>query len=295
VVEASRIPRLAIRDRLAERYRRGSWMARRAIKQLRAGRKNVSQLPIVFANAIPKSGSNLLFNIVHGFSELGPFVDTRQPVIKPYIEGEPTPPEWIRAQLELLRPGDIRIGYLYGTPANIEGLVRPGWANFLIIRDPRDNIVSEIFYALEIHMGHALHTHFQGLTSMEQRIATLINGIPEGELRRAGIYDQYMRFVPWVERPEVHVVRFEELIADPERELGRMLDYLNGFGFSAEIGRDAAIERLRLHMDPSRSNTYRKGRTGAWKAHFTDANRRQLKRVAGELLIRLGYEASLEW
>jgi hypothetical protein len=252
-------------------------------------------LPVVFANAIPKSGSNLLFNIVRGLTALGPFVDTGLPVIKPYTEGLPTSPDWIRHQLDLLRPGDIRTGYLYATPENQNGLLRPGWANFLIIRDPRDNIVSEIYYALEIHKGHALHDYLQSLGTMEQRIATLIDGIPEGELQRAGVRDQYRRFLPWLERSEVSVFKFEELLADPRGQLDRMLSYLSEFGFQSVVDRTAAIDRLQSFMDPSRSNTFRSGRSGGWVNHFTLENKRQLQHAAGDLLVQLGYEASPEW
>ncbi len=283
-----------LREYLAKRYRRARWITRRAGTQLRRG-DGLSALPVVFANAIPKSGSNLLFNVIRGLVNLGPFVDSAQPVIKPYTNGKPTSMEWTRKQLDLLRPGDIRCGYLYATPENMAALLQPNWALFLITRDPRDNIVSEIFYALDIYPDHALHDHLLSMSSMEERIDTLIHGIPEGDLKRAGVAEHYDRFLPWHEQAQVCTVRFEELISHPQAQLGRILDHLENFRFTPAIARTEAIDTLGRKMDPKRSNTYREGKSGAWRKHFTDRNRHHFKEHAGDLLIELGYETDLDW
>ena len=283
-----------LREYLADRYRKARWTSRRAATRLRHGDR-LAALPVVFANAIPKSGSNLLFNVIRGLVDLGPFVDSAQPVMKPYIDGKPTPMDWTQKQLNLLRSGDIRCGYLYATADNMAALLRPNWAIFLIVRDPRDNIVSEIFYALDIHPEHALHDHFRSMQSMEQRIDTLIRGIPEGDLKRAGITEQYARFLPWLEQTQVCTIRFEDLVTDAPAQLGRLLDHLKQFGFVPDVPRSDAVTKLAIHMDPSRSNTYREGKTGGWREQFTKANKRQFKELAGDLLIELGYETDLEW
>lgn len=283
-----------LRESLAARYRRARWMARRAAARLRGGER-LSALPVVFANAIPKSGSTLLFNVIRGLAELGPFVDSAQPVIKPYTNGRPTSQHWTQRQLDLLRPGDIRCGYLYATEANVAALLRPGWAVFLIVRDPRDNIVSEIYYALDIHPDHALHEHLESIPDMERRIETMIRGIPQGDLARAGVAEHYARFLPWIEQPQVCTVRYEDLISDPPTELGRVLDHLEGFGFSPNASRAEAIEKLIRRMEPSRSSTFRQGKAGGWQDHFSGENTRLFKQLAGDLLVRLGYEADSTW
>jgi hypothetical protein len=61
------------------------------------------------------------------------------------------------------------------------------------------------------------------------------------------------------------------------------------------VGRERAIQVLAEHIDPGRSPTFRSGRVGGWKEQFSPENKRLFKDVAGELLIRLGYESNLDW
>jgi len=49
-------------------------------------------------------------------------------------------------------------------------------------------------------------------------------------------------------------------------------------------------------LDPARkSHTFRSGQTGGWREHFTDEHKKLFKDVAGDLLVRLGYEKNNEW
>jgi hypothetical protein len=267
------------------------WKWRRLRTGLRQGRAELSRLPVVFGNAIPKSGSKLLFNILLGFQELGPFVDTGLNEIKPFRDGAPTPQAWINAQLESLGPGDIRLGYLAWDPETEARLCRKGWAVYQILRDPRDTVISQIFYATEMHKGHALHDYLRSLPDMEARIEAMIQGIPEGRLRRANIREQFDRYTPWMKRPEVHLVRYEDLVGRPEQELGLMLGHLRRLGFASGESDEALVPRLRARMAPAKSETFRKGGAGGWRQYFTDRNRAQFERVAGDLLRELGYEA----
>jgi hypothetical protein len=43
------------------------------------------------------------------------------------------------------------------------------------------------------------------------------------------------------------------------------------------------------------SLTFRKGRTGDWQNHFTEAHKNAFKAVAGDALIELGYEGDVGW
>jgi len=261
-------------------------------RRLRTGlRRRTAALPIVFGNAIPKSGSKLLFNLLLGLADVGPFVDTGLNEIKPYRRGRPTPQAWINAQLDALRPGDIRLGYLAWHPQAEARLCRDGWAVYQIIRDPRDILVSQIFYATDMHHGHALHEYLRSLPDMETRLRVMIEGIPQGPLQRANIREQFQRFLPWTQRPEICVVRYELLVAQPESTLDRMLAHLRARGFALSESEPAPMAKLKERMAPSRSETFRKGGAGGWREHFTARNREQFDRVAGDLLQVLGYDA----
>jgi hypothetical protein len=126
---------------------------------------------------------------------------------------------------------------------------------------------------------------------MEARIGTMIRGIEGGPLRRADVRQIYLRYLPWLDRPEVCPVRFERLVSDPDETLAAMLRHLRGRGFTSETADAEMIPRLRAWMAPSKSETFRRGKAGAWRDHFTDRNRREFADVAGDLLQVLGYEA----
>src|SRR3989304_6202448 len=55
------------------------WRLRRASTSLRWNGFRVAGLPIVFGNAMPKSGSHLIIQILLGLTRLGPFVDPGLP------------------------------------------------------------------------------------------------------------------------------------------------------------------------------------------------------------------------
>jgi hypothetical protein len=274
---------------------RMSWKFRRARVMVSHGPTTLSKLPIVFGNAIPKSGSKLLFNILRSLELIGPFVDTRLNEIKPFFNGAPTPKWWVLKQLDALRPGDIRFGYLYSSHDYVERLASNTWATFLIIRDPRDQIISEVYYALQIHLGHALHDYLKQLPDMQACINVLITGIEEGPLKRVGVEGHYGRFQNWLEQPAICTIRYEDLIKDRNGEVNRILTHIRTKGFEPQIPHEEAVQTLIAAMEPARSETYRKGRAGAWREHFSERNIELFKAHAGKLLIDLGYENDLDW
>jgi hypothetical protein len=271
------------------------WKFRRAAAYLKHGPGAFSGQPIVFGNAIPKCGSKLLFNILRALEDVGPFVDTGLNEIKPFFRGEPTPTEWIQAQITALGPGDIRFGYIYAQPDLIDMLTGDGHATFIILRDPRDQIVSEIFYALEMHPGHAFRDYLQTLPDMQARIHALTVGVDEGPFQRVGVKAHYQRFMPWIVHPEICAVKFEDLIGDRESQIERMLGYLESCGFEASAPRLDIIERMVKAMQPKKSETFRKGVSGAWKEHYSPDNIAVFKKQAGDMLVELGYEEDLAW
>jgi hypothetical protein len=48
-------------------------------------------------------------------------------------------------------------------------------------------------------------------------------------------------------------------------------------------------------IQPKKSHTFRSGKTGGWREHFTEEHKTLFKEVAGELLVKLGYEKSNDW
>jgi hypothetical protein len=268
---------------------------RRARALIAWRRLSFTGVPVVFGNAMPKSGSKLLLQILDGICRIGPFVDAGYgPLRTGTIDGRTRTQEEIRADLRRLRPGDVTLGYLNFSPENAAFLRRPDWASFFILRDPRDMLVSHVFYATDMYAGHGMHAYYQGLPGMVERMKVAIQGLEEGP-HLPDVGERYRRIEGWLACPEVLALRFEEFIREREKTLETMLRHLEKAGFRLTLSRPEAIHRLAAAIDPQRSPTFRKGQVGGWREHFTEEHKRLFKEVSGDLLIRLGYERDNDW
>ena len=59
--------------------------------------------------------------------------------------------------------------------------------------------------------------------------------------------------------------------------------------------RERILEALEESINPKKSPTFRSGKTGEWKKYFTDEHKKIFKDIAGDLLIKLGYEKDNDW
>jgi len=92
----------------------------------------------------------------------------------------------------------------------------------------------------------------------------------------------------------VLTIHFEDLIHDRAATLTRIMDHLlNRFPLSAT--RQLILDSLETSINPKKSPTFRSGKTGEWKKHFTDEHKEIFKAVAGDLLVKLGYEKNNDW
>jgi hypothetical protein len=272
------------------------WRQRRAQAARRWGRDELSRTPVVIGNAMPKSGSHLLIQVLLGLTKLGPFVDPGLPPLSRSAANRNLAEAEVLVNLHQLRPGDVGYCYLHARPPYVAELTKDGVASFFIYRDPRDVIVSQVFYATEMHEGHGMHAYYtQRLNSMEQRIDAAIRGVQEPDAQLSPIREKYERYLGWLKQSAVMAIRFEDLIEKREAAIGRMLDHLAARGFTPQPPRDEAIATLSAAIAPRASGTFRRGQPGEWREHFTEANKRSFKEATGDLLVRLGYEANDRW
>ncbi len=59
--------------------------------------------------------------------------------------------------------------------------------------------------------------------------------------------------------------------------------------------RQLILDSLETSINPKKSPTFRSGKTGEWKKYFTDEHKKIFKEVAGDLLVKLGYEKDNAW
>lgn len=283
---------LVFQARLARRA------ARRSRQMLRYRRVSLSGVPVLFANSFPKSGTHLLTQVLQGFPQIGPAVDSGLPAIVTFEgdTGRPRSAGEILADLQRLLPGDIAYGHVHALPEAVDFLSRPGMASYFILRDPRDVVVSHVHYVTEMEPNHIHHLYYtEVLQDFNERLSASILGRPDPDIPFPNILERFEPYLGWLDQPEVLCLRFEDFITRREETLGQVLEHAVRRGFPLNMERSQAIRTLAASIDPQRSPTFRSGKVGGWRQQFSEAHKRLFKDVAGDLLIRLGYEQDDAW
>jgi hypothetical protein len=161
------------------------------------------------------------------------YVD-REPIRTITKNGRRKTKEEILGELKHIPNGVIGWGYVEPSAENVSFLCQSHRVNYFIYRDPRDMLISQIFFATDMHEEHGMHTFY--------------NSLPDF-----------------------------------------------GEGYKIPTGRAKAMEILVGVIQPKKSRTFRLGKTGGWKEHFTVEHKKLFKDVAGDLMVRLGYEKNNDW
>jgi hypothetical protein len=263
---------------------------------LRWRRLKFDEAPPIFGNAKPKSGSHLLYQILSGYTRIMPYRYVEaEPIRTITAEGRRRTAAEILADLKRLPRGVIGWGYLEASPENIAFLVQPGRVNYFLYRDPRDMLVSHVFFATEMHPAHGMHAYYNALPDFNARLKVAITGIDQDGLRMVSVRQRYEDVFRWLETPGVMCIRFEDLVERRAATLQAMLDEVEKSGYRIPTPREEALRLLMAAIQPRRSATFRSGKSGTWRQYFTEEHKRLFKEVAGDLLIRLGYETDNDW
>jgi len=171
--------------------------------------------------------------------------------------------------------------------------IPPHIAPLSIYRDPRDVIVSTVFYLTSAgEDAGGFPDHVKALP-LEERLARVIE-------------DNYNLSLleHWFYHDHVHSVRYEDLKRDAPSVLRNIADYLevdvederirevvDWHAFKNRAGRKAGQENQSSHL--------RKGVSGDWKNHFDAQSQRRFKQANegrwNRLLVDMGYESTLDW
>jgi hypothetical protein len=252
--------------------------------------------PPIFGNAKPKSGSHLLLQILNGFTQIMPYkyVDA-DPVRTICYEGGRRSADEILADLRSIPDGVIGWGYVDATPENASFLTEAGRVNYFIYRDPRDMLVSQVFFATDMHEEHGMHEYYKSLPDFDARLKVAITGIDRDVLKMVSVKQRYEGVFQWLKQRNVMCIRFEDLINNRDATLLSMLDEVEKTGYRIPTPRDKALSVLVEAIQPGKSHTFRSGKTGGWVNHFSEEHKSLFKDVAGDLLVRLGYEKDNGW
>lgn len=252
--------------------------------------------PVLLGISFPKSGTHLLDQILLGFSKVAPFSRRLHSFYAEYEgeSGRKRSPAQAAAWLDSLRPGDIASAHLFAREEAVKRVCTPAFVPYFLFRDPRDVAVSHVFYVTDMEARHVHHDYYQSLSDFNARLKVSILGRPDANVEFPNIAERFAPYLGWLDQPAVLTVHFEELIHDRPGTLNRILDRFLA-RVPLQTPRRLILEALESSINPQRSPTFRSGKTGEWKKYFTDEHKKIFKEVAGDLLIRLGYEQDHHW
>lgn len=259
-------------------------------------RSQPHDFPALLGISFPKSGTHLLDQILLGFSKVAPY-STRIHSFYAEYEGESgrkRSPEQALAWLDSLRPCDIASAHLFARSEAVERVCSSKFIPYFIFRDPRDVVVSHVFYVTDMEARHVHHEYYQSLPDFNARLNVSILGRADTKIEFPNIADRFEPYLGWLEHDEVLSIHFEDLINDRAAALARIMDHVLA-RVPLQAPRQLILDSLESSINPKRSPTFRSGKTGEWKKHFTEEHKNLFKEVAGDLLVRLGYEDSNDW
>jgi sulfotransferase 6B1 len=271
---------------------------RRFQRQLKPDGKELQNAPRIFSNSFPKSGTHWLTQVLEGLPEVSVSVNSGLPAVLTFEREsgrERTSTEILRDVKRLL-PGDTGYGHVHGRSELVDYMTGDGWCTFFIVRDPRDIVVSHVFYVTEIEPEHVHHDYYTNvLKTFDERLRTSILGRPELGGSFPDIVERFQHFNNWMINPNIMVLRYEDAIAEPEKTIFNILQFSQKRRLKLTWSLADAGSILYSSMDPKRSPTFRQGKSGGWRKHFTPEITNLFKQTAGRLLIDLGYEKDLDW
>ena len=289
---------------LKSSFRSILYQTEKGMQRIRFGGQ-AADLPALLGISFPKSGTHLLDQILLGFANVAPYAKRLHSFYAEY-EGESgvkRAPEQALRWLDSLGPRDVASAHLFARPDALARVTSSKFIPYFIFRDPRDVVVSHVFYVTEMEARHVHHAYYQSLPDFDMRLKVSILGRSDTDIEFPNIAERFAPYLGWLDQPSVLTIHFEELIQDRVQALNHIIDH-----FLARVLADPAVLRgalqsnrqlildsLESSINPTKSPTFRSGKTGEWRKHFTDEHKKIFKDAAGNLLIRLGYEKDDRW
>jgi len=183
-----------------------------------------------------------------------------------------------------------------------EAMQENGVCKAFIFRDFRDVAVSIAYHMAKPNVASFPNKEYYQALDFDTRLGLAITG---DELI-GGVMERWEQYAPWLDEDWVLKLTFEDYIEHPEEVCRLFLRYVYGktasyAGYHVELERDSFEEMVRLLMlqvehPEDVSPTYRKGKIGEWKSHFTEEHKRLLKKSdTNNWLVRLGYADNRAW
>ena len=257
-------------------------------------------LPIL-VNSIPKSGTNLLKNIILSIPHTKLISDLS---LASEIIDETERLVYIQERIQRPHKGNVYTGHIPYADSISKWLVQKRIKQVIIYRDPRAVAVSGYHYLKRFKdannaRGRMYFELFNQFEDDSQRLLAYIQGIGRGKTEYYYdansvpnirlIFDAYLS---WIEQPETLAVRYEDFIGSEgvnmesaTKTVQKIIDFIDT---ADSLNAEALFVK---GQNPEISATYRKGLSEAWRKEFTTLHYDAFNTVAGDLLVKLGYKS----
>jgi hypothetical protein len=242
------------------------------------------------ANSIPKSGTHLLarcLELCPGIIDSGVHINRRTDI------------NHLRTTLAELPRSSFATAHLPFTHERAPAIKACDVAHVLIIRDPRDVVVSHFHYVVR-QENHPLNTYYANLPDRSAQLMTSIRGINVNSTvvgrGLESIAERFRLYLQW-EDHGCHITRFCDLVGPhgggtTSQQIKAIRRLATHLGIELQ---ENHVDRIAERVYSERTTTFRRGIIGDWKNHFGAQHKIAFKEVAGRLLIKLGYEQDMNW
>jgi hypothetical protein len=159
--------------------------------------------PKIFANSIPKSGTHLLERLLYLTPELSRQFGRTQLYSKK---------KTLINKISKLRNSQFIIAHIEWWDEIYDLLNRNEIKILLLLRDPRDIVISKFKYITYKNKKHRLHNYYKNLGNDNSRLKTAIIGDPK--VGASSIYEDFVSFIPWIKSDNCFVIKYEDLIGE---------------------------------------------------------------------------------
>ena len=275
----------------------------------------VNAPPRILINSLPKAGTNMLSKLLDlaGLRWNHVCFDSRLIVrATPWVRlwrkvsqwngeevmvgiGAPVsvPRRLIEKHFERLAPHSYIKAHVGYTSAIVRLAEEHDIKPMIIIRDPRDVIVSQVHYVLNTPK-HFMHHAFAGMASREGCFDAAIDGGFFGRTFLENIRARCLSLDVWLQSPRSIVVRYEDLVGtggggseELQRETVAKL-----FRSSGIVKTDEEVRSIAAELYGPGKRTFRKGKIGEAGSELTVAQLARMDDMLGDVYARWGYAAS---
>lgn len=258
--------------------------------------------PRVFVNSVPKAGTHLLRTLLEKspqFRFYGLHIETTKFIHD--LDAVQNPDRQLdydfhklRKKLTRVPNGQFVTGHLQFNEELYKLFKELNYKIIFMVRDPRDIVVSHANYVNKLKR-HKLYRYYNDiLTTDKERLLASINGFSRSQAHMGliDVGERLRRFKGWVEKPDVLVCKFEELIGGKgggddliqRKAVEGVLDFISRY-----VSSEAEMNELTSQIWAPKSATFRKGIIGDWVNHFDQDVTAAFSAKAGDMLSVYGY------